>query len=79
MNAFEHTTINYQLLYQKILIITGVVSIIQDRESAETFVENISLSEELLRSQAIYDSTHPKLIDSVLKSKYTIFRNRILE
>jgi len=50
-----------------------------DKEAAETFVKEISLSDELLKSQNVYDNTHQKLIDPVLKSKYTRVRNKTLE
>lgn len=50
-----------------------------DKEAAELFVEEITSSDKLLRSQIIYDHTHPRLIDPVLKSKYTRARNKLFE
>ena len=49
-----------------------------DRDSAELFVEKITSSDELIKSQSVYDNTHSKLIDPGLKAKYTRLRNKVL-
>ena len=51
----------------------------QDKEAAEKFVNEITSNNELIKSQSIYDNTHPKLIDPTLKSRYTRLRNKALE
>lgn len=55
--------------------IVGFIS----KEAAEKFVEIINGHSELAISKEIYDNTHPRLVNPVLKSRYTRIRNRVLE
>lgn len=47
-----------------------------DEAAAEAFVSVIEDKPNLLRSQAIYDHCHEKLISSTLKAKYTRLRKK---
>lgn len=47
-----------------------------DRDAAESFVEGVEKRVDLLQSDELYAHTHDKLLDGLLKSKYTRARTR---
>ena len=47
-----------------------------DRPAAEAFVEGVVQHLDLLRSDELYAHTHNKLLDGILKAKYTRARTR---
>ena len=47
-----------------------------DRPAAETFVEGVVQRLDLLQSDELYAHTHDKLLDGILKAKYTRARTR---
>ena len=49
----------------------------RDWEAANTFVELISKDPVLLASEELYEHTHSRLVNGVLKGKYTNPRKKI--
>ena len=48
----------------------------KDKSAAATYVECIEKNLSLLQSEALYESTHEKLLDGTLKAKYTRARTK---
>ena len=48
----------------------------KDATAAKTFVDLVSESKLLIKSQELYNHTHEKLINSALKAKYTKARKK---
>ncbi len=55
----------------------SVIAGFDSKDAAEYFVSQIVLVPELLMSESIYGNTHDKLIDGVLKGKYTKARKKM--
>lgn len=66
INRGENIAISY---YQRIAGFT-------DESAAKAFLEIIETRHGLLKSQAIYDNCHEKLVSSTLKAKYTRLRKK---
>ena len=49
----------------------------KDEQAATTFVDLVEKNPELLASQELYDYTHEKLVNGVLKGKYTRLRKKL--
>jgi len=74
VECLEDLVNNYSIEY--IIKYLSQIKGFKDKEAAEKFIEIISDNEKIAADTEIYNNNYEKLIDSILKRKYTIFHKK---